>query len=468
MKRSLVRSSGLGLVAFALAACGGSAPPPAAPPPAAPPAPSAPPPPPAQSDAPPTSEGDVTVAFVHGMEVLVKRTPGAEFVAGQLYIRGGTRNWTADNAGIEDLALSVATTGGTQSLPKAPYSRKLASLGATIGADVGNDYSSIDAKVPLKAWDDLFPILVDTFLAPALPATEFEIAKQRAVASRRHEMEDGDGRLWLLARKAVFAGHPYANRPEGTLETISGIKADDLAPHIAKLRDTNRLVLIVVGDVDPAHIIDQARAAFASVPRGAYAETPVPQLHFDGSHVSGDSFKLPTNYIESMFAGPSWSDPDFIPMWLGLSLLRDRLFDEVRTKRNLSYAPSAYLNQHVAAPFGVLYVTAVDPDAAMKVMFDEAHRLQTELIPAKELEAAKAVFVSAYVQGHETVDGQASDLGTALLVGGDWHLVNTEIARLKGTTAEAIRGAAKKWFSNVQTAIVGDPAKLDAKVVGAQ
>jgi len=252
------------------------------------------------------------------------------------------------------------------------------------------------------------------------------------------------------------------------VETIDAMKPADLAPQLAKLRDTNRLVLVVVGDLDPSHVVEQARNAFASVPRGSYVETPIPQLHFSAAHLSGDPFKLPTNYVESMFAAPSWGDPDFIPMWLGMVLLGQRVFDEVRTKRNLSYAPSAYLDQGLSAPFGVLYVTAVDPSAAMKVMFDEARRLGSDLVPAKELDGSKAVFLSGYLQGHEAVDGQAYDLGTALLLGGDWHLASTNIDRLRATTPEAVRDAAHRWFSNVQTAIVGDPSKLDAKIVGAQ
>ena len=404
----------------------------------------------------------MTVAFTRGMEIVVKRTPGAEFAAAQLFIRGGSRNWTADNAGIEHIALSVATSGGTQSMAKGPLSRKLASLGATIIGDAGNDFSSIGAKAPVAVWDDLFPIFVDTFLAPALPSTEFEIVKQRELSARRHESEDGDGRLWLLARRAVFAGHPYANRPIGTVETIDAMKPADLGA--------------AAGEA-PGHQPVGARRGRGSGPRSCrrsgeerllfrsawlLRRDPRPPLHFAGSHVSGDPFKLPTNYVESMFAAPAWNDPDFIPMWLGMVLLGQRVFDEVRTKRNLSYAPSAYMNQGLSAPFGVMYVTSVDPSAAMKVMFDEARRLQSELIPAKELDGSKAVFLSGYLQGHEAVDGQAYDLGNALLLGGDWHLASTNLDRLRATTPEAVRDAARRWFANVQTAIVGDPSKLDA------
>ena len=204
------------------------------------------------------------------------------------------------------------------------------------------------------------------------------------------------------------------------------------------------------------------------MPEGSYQETPFPQLHFTEGHLLSDTFKLPTNYIQAMFAAPSWSDPDFVPMRVAMSVLGERVWDEVRTKRNLSYAPSARFDYDFAAPFGHLYVTAVDPDAAMTVMFDQAHRLQTELVPAKELEGAKNVFVTSYLKAHETTDGQAAVLGEALLLGHDWHRANTFPDQVKATTPEQVRAAARKWLNNFQTAIVGDPARLDPKIVEAR
>jgi len=43
----------------------------------------------------------------------VKHVPTAELVSMQLYIKGGARFRTKDNAGVEALALRTAVTGGT-------------------------------------------------------------------------------------------------------------------------------------------------------------------------------------------------------------------------------------------------------------------------------------------------------------------------------------------------------------------
>jgi hypothetical protein len=40
---------------------------------------------------------------------------------------------------------------------------------------------------------------------------------------------------------------------------------------------------------------------------------------------------------------PSMTSPDIYPMYVASSLLRDRVFEEVRVKRNMSYAPDAFL-----------------------------------------------------------------------------------------------------------------------------
>jgi zinc protease len=425
--------------------------------------------PPEPPDPAPVVEGDnITTASVRGMTIIVKRVFGAEFGVAQLYVKGGVRNWTMDNQGIEDIALRVAASGGTRTLSKDDLSKKLASLGATIDANPSADFSVLQAKAPTEAWDETFALLVDVFKQPALPASELEIARQRALSELRHEMENGDGRLWLLARRGLFTNHPYLSRSIGTIETVSAIKAEDLTAYLAKLREMSRLVFVAVGDIDAERVIDQIKKAFEDIPRGAFAQTPIPPLHFETGKLAGEEMKLPTNYVQSTFAGPTWNDPDFVPTWLAMQVMGHRVWEEVRTKRNLSYAPGAYLSTRTAAPYGVLYVTAVDPNATMKVMHDEVRRIQSELVPESELSGAKSVFLTQYALEHETTEWQAWVLGQSLLYAGDIHVAATIPDRFRAATAENVRAAAKKWMTNFQTAIVGDPTKLDPAIVGAK
>lgn len=137
----------------------------------------------ALADSLPVTEGDAMSATIAGMQLLVKRVPGAELAAVNLYIRGGARNWSAQDAGLEQLALRVATTGGLtlggKALGKEEFGKLLAATGVTLGSEAHRDASSITGKGPLTRFDTVLGVVAASFLSPALPAAEIELARQQ-------------------------------------------------------------------------------------------------------------------------------------------------------------------------------------------------------------------------------------------------------------------------------------------------
>ena len=439
-----------------LVGCAGSAPPPSA-------LTSAPVARRAPSDA--ATECDVTSATLSGVQLLIKRIPGAELVAGELAILGGVRNWDQSNAGIEQLALSVSASGGTESLDKDAFAKRLATLGAVIGAGAGNDFSSFRAKSLNANWDSTFELMVDAFLHPALPPSEIELQRQQQLSALKHEQEDPDALLGLLAHQQLFKGHPYENRAIGNSETVSKLTRDQLRSHLDKLRQTHRLLLVVVGDVDPEHIMARATDLLGHLPPGDYQQRPLPPIHFDRPRVETVARELPTNYILSSFPAPGWSEADFPSAMVAMTVLGWREWIEVRTKRNLSYAPHAGMSATSAFARGSLYVTAVDPTAAMRVMLDQARQLKREPVPPGEMEGDVSTFMTGFMMGNETTDGQAALLVRAQVLGHDWHLARTLPDRMRAVTAEQVEGFAQKYIVNLQTVVLGDPQKVDAALL---
>jgi predicted Zn-dependent peptidase len=410
--------------------------------------------------------GDVTSLYRNGLHILVKRDPGAEFVAGQLYVLGGVRNWDKKNAGVEKLAFATAVDGGTQRLNKEAFNARLAALGAGIGAETNEDFSEIRAKSLKSAWPETFGLLAETFVSPALPASELELQRARQLSALAHEQENPDGKLQLLAHQTLFKGHPYENRAAGTAETVAALRLADVQAQLAKLRDRARLLLVVVGDVDPAAVADSADKALAAVPRGSFVLKPLPAVQFSKAALISAEKKLPTNYITSLFVAPGWRSPDFASAMVALQVLNWREFEEVRTKRSLSYAPHAGLNPNRELPDGSLYVTATDPNATMKVMFAEAKRLQQEPVPDKELAGTKAVFLSGFLMRAESTDGQADILAHAQIFGGDFKLARGFPDKVRAVTAVDVQSFAKKSIGHLQTFVLGDPSKLDPALFG--
>jgi predicted Zn-dependent peptidase len=417
-------------------------------------------------DPAPVTEGNVTEAHLAGMTVLVKRLPGAELVTTQLHVRGGARNWGAGDAGVEALAFRVATTGGTRLLDKEAFGRRLAALGSQIDATTGRDASVLQGKGPLSAFEETFGLLADCFLAPALPESEVTLARGQTVLALQRQQENPDGALGLLVEATVYKGHPYANRPDGTPETVGKLTRPALAAHLAGLRHTTRLVLVVVGDVGAERVLALARKAFAEVPRGEYAPAPLPRPGFAAASLTTEARKLPTNYLQAMFVAPGPGAPDYPAARVATFALGQRLFEEVRTKRNLSYAPGARYEVAEGAALGGIYVSAVDPDVTLPVMLGELTRLKDEAIPADELGGYKSLYRTRFLMSQETTDGQATSLARGLLQAGDWRYFDRLLAGAAGVTAAEVQAYARTYAGKLQFVLLGDPARLDPRLTG--
>src|SRR5687767_15650304 len=77
---------------------------------------------------------------VNGLKVLVKRREGSLTVAAGLFIKGGSRNITADNAGIEALMLDAATEASA-AFPRDRMRDDQSRMGTVISSSVSYDYS---------------------------------------------------------------------------------------------------------------------------------------------------------------------------------------------------------------------------------------------------------------------------------------------------------------------------------------
>ncbi len=413
----------------------------------------------------PLSDGDITSGKVGEVQVLVQRVPGAELVTAALAIRGGVQLLDARTAGVELLGLRTAASGGTQRLDKDAFSRRLAKLGSTVRAHAAPNYSVLQAKSLLGAWEATFQLLTDVFLQPALPDAELELQRQQQLQELKHELETPDGALQVLSYGILFAGTAYANRPVGTEDSVGALTAEDVRSHLAQLRVQKRLLLVVVGDVAPEAVFARAREALGGLPVGQDVPPLPPALSFPQPRLEVENRTLPTNFILARFAGPSWQSPDFAAARLATAVLAEREFVEVRTKRNLSYAAAAGLDVSRPQAFGALYVSAVEPGAALPVMQEVVKGLASRAVPDQELAGFRSTFLTGYLEGQQTTDGAAGRLVEAQLVGGDYRLLRTLPERIRQTTAKDVQAFAQKYIRDYQVAVVGDPKKVDLSML---
>jgi len=403
---------------------------------------------------------------VNGLKVLLKRREGSLTVATGLFIRGGSANINAQNAGIETLMLSTATES-TTGFPRERMRSELSRMGTVIGSSSNNDYSVLSLATTRMHFDRSWQIFTDVVLRPSFTKDDVALVQERLLVSLSDDTDNPDVYLQKLQEKVAYAGHPYLNSTSGTPETVAKLTPEDLRQYHTKLMETSRLLLVIVGDLSVTDVRKLVTASFGKLPRGNYKSEPVPQLAFEKSSVEVTPLNLPTNYIQGLFAAPSLTSPDIYAMRVASSLLRDRVFEEVRVRRNLSYAPDAFLRTQ-AANVGGLYVTAVDANQSIRVMLGEIARLKNQPVSSEDIHAVVAQYLTTYYLGQETNAAQAGELAQYELIGGGWRNSVNFLERLTAVTPADIQRVAEKYMRNIRFVVLGNPRSVDAVVFTGQ
>jgi zinc protease len=409
------------------------------------------------------SQADLISDFdVNGLKVIVKRRPNAPTVAAGLFIRGGSRNLTAQNAGIENLMLSTATEA-SKKFPRDVMRKELAKMASTITAGSNEDFSAVSLISTRPNFDRTWEIFTDSVMNPSFTSEDFELVKSRILTALRNQSISPDSALEALQDKVVYAGHPYANDPNGTPETIAALKLEDIKAYHQKVLTTSQLLLVVVGDVDPAVLQKRVAESLGKLPRGNYRETALPQLTFDKPTLDITSREVETNYIKGVFAAPALSNPDYYAMRVAMTLLQSKVISEVRYKRQLSYAPNAEM-ENDAANTANIYVTANDANQSVFLMLKEIENMKQNGADAEEFTGLPGYFLTTYFLGQETNASQVAELARYELIGGGWRNSLLFIDKMLAVKPEDVKAVANKYMKNIRFVVIGNPSAINKQI----
>ena len=260
-----------------------------------------------------------------------------------------------------------------------------------------------------------------------------------------------------------FQGHAYRLNPDGIESSVSAISVEQMKNHLRENLETSKLLMVVVGNTTKEELTAKLKATFGKLPQGEYTAPVIPPVQHSSAALKVVEQKMPTNYIRGIFSAPNQADPEYYAMRVAINVLHYRLFEEVRTKRNLSYAPSSGMANEMVNRASI-YVTTVQPDTTIKVMFAELKKLQTKPLSAKVLKDRVALFLTEYYTGNETNSAQAEFLASCELIGKGWKTGESFIEHIKRVTAADIQQVANKYFRNIQMVVIGDPKVIDTKI----
>lgn len=413
----------------------------------------------------PTSSSDTTSDFTlpNGLKVIFRRVTGNEVVAARVYFRGGSRNITDKNAGIETLLWQVAQLG-TKNYTKSQINREKDRLGTVLNAGGSYDFSVMASLSVQKYFDRTWNLLSDIVLNPTFNDKEVALEKEKIINGLKQEGDDPEEYVESLSNQMLYKSHPYANRPSGTVESIGRLTGADLkAYHTSQLMGS-RMLVIIVGNLTLEEVKKKVEASFGSLPKGDYKQAAPPAFKdIDTAELKVVDRVVPTNYIRATFAAPSIGDPDYPAMMVAQSILAQQFYFEVRVRRNLSYAPNIDLLTQ-GTNVGFMSVSTPKPNEAIKVMFEQIEFIQRNILRADALPEFITGFLTTYYRNLETNDSQAARLGEYELLAGNWRKASTWLDDVAKVTPDDINRVSNKYLKHFHFAVAGQAKEFDRQL----
>ncbi len=402
-----------------------------------------------------------TVEFeVGGLRVIHRHLQANDLVAANLYLLGGSRQIDAGSAGIEPMLLA-ASEYGTLEYPAREARLAFARTGSRIALFATPDWTVFGFRGLRTDFDSTWAVFADRIMNPELDSAAVEVVRARMIVNARGRSTHPDAAVRLLADSAAFAGHPYANDPDGTEASLERITVADLKEYLRSQMLTSRMLLVVVGNVPREQVEAAVSRTLAHLPRGEYVwSLPVPWPAARAT-VTGRPRQLPTNYIVGYFAGPRSDSRDYLAFRIG-TLIVGGFAGSVIREQGLSYAAHPLLLDRGAAGGG-FYVTTVRPDSAIKLFNSAIEDARDGRLPRAVLRRYFDGFMTSYYAENESSAGQADFLARFELLRGGWRHSARHMDELQAVRWGDIGPAIRRYIRNIQYVYIGDINRVPAR-----
>jgi zinc protease len=254
---------------------------------------------------------------------------------------------------------------------------------------------------------------------------------------------------------AMFAGTPYSHDPLGTKASFDVTTGAMLKDFYEKWYTPSNMILLVVGDVDPAATMARIKSLFGDIPSHPIASHPEIQLQpFASQTISIDS-NLP--YVLGFIAYrlPGTDSPDYAAIQILADVLgsqRADLYGMVPAGKALATefdVPETYRKASVG--FGVVALPAsADPTSAIDEMRQILTKYATGGVPADLVDAAKRSEIAQAESQRNSIPGLAEVWSGALANEGR-NSPEEDIDAIRKVTLADVNRVAKQYLLNTNT-----------------
>lgn len=390
----------------------------------------------------------------NGMTVLILPNKNNPSVAIDGFVRAGGVQDPKDKRGLASLTADMLSQGTTRH-NKLAIASDLEYVGASVEFSAGTETTGITGAALSKDLDRTLGVLSEELQSPAFPASELEKAKTERIAQIKQAEDLPDTRAERAFNHEVFPPeHPYYDLdPTDQIKALSHITVDDLKAFHAAHYGPNAVVLTVVGDVDPDHVVQQLEHAFARWPAVTLSPIAIPDVT-PGKGAKAVVPMMDQSNVAIVYGNPTTlhrMDPDYYASKIanyviGGSPLSARLGVKLRDEMGLTYDARSTLNPSFgASPWtATVTVNAANVSTALGALKGVLDRFVRDGVSADELAKAKSAFIGSSAVSLSTNEGMASSLAGIERYGLGLDFWSRYPQLIQGVTLDEVNRAARK------------------------
>ena len=353
-------------------------------------------------------------AIDYGPTVVSRPIPHAQSVALGVFIQVGSRDETAEQAGITH-ALEHMLFKGTESLPVDELSQLLDQLGGHANAFTSRERTCFHTQVLHEDSEQALGVLLDMMLKPALPEEEWQ--REREVIFAEMGMVEDNPDEWFYDRhlQAVYAEQALGQATLGTKEVLASLSAQDLRQYLETHYRPPKLLIAAAGNVDHAKLVEL-------VEQRTWGQAAVHQARTTARfHVGKQFLERDMEQVQIVASYPCiHSTSQERPLaWLANQMLgggmSSQLFREIRERRGLAYSVSSHLS-----PFQDTGLWSISCDTHPTMLSDCLPLLQEQIahfantLDTSLLHRAKRQMEVQFRMGMDSIEGNMMYLGNLL------------------------------------------------------
>jgi predicted Zn-dependent peptidase len=347
----------------------------------------------------------------NGLRVLTAPLGHAKSVACYIMLAAGSRYENASNRGIAHFAEHMFFKGTERRPTARDLSMEVDTIGGEFNAFTSKEFTGYYIRCAGEQRDTALDVLVDMLRNSKFDADELEREKGVIVEEMNMYVDTPRDYVSSVYEELVFGANPLGWETLGTKDTIKAATRETFLDYLGEWYTPPRIVVGVAGAVgnDLLPTLEGLLGDMTGEDAGAPAPAAFPpstepqvRLHRKDSDQANVCIGVPSYPL----AHPDRYALQLLGTVLGTGM-SSRLFLEVRERRGLAYYVYALNSPFTDA--GTLFSQAgVDlnrAEEAVEVIATEFRKLADEVVPAQELEKARALAKGRFVLQTESPNG---------------------------------------------------------------